>query len=451
MLHPRAVAAAILIAGFATMLFVNLPGHLEFDSIRQLLEGRRGVYSNWHPPIMSWLLGVADAVTPGAALFVVFDAVLAYGALLSVLWLTPRTSWIAAVAAAIVVALPQLFLFQAIVWKDMLFADACVAAFVCLAHAAVQWRRPRLRFALLVGAACLAALAVLTRQNGIVVLPCAVLALAAIAWGYEGWRKALFYGASFLAVSAALALVTNAALQLRATRALGAVEQIEDLQLYDMAGMLQRSPDLPLPILDRDAPAMAKLLRRIGPPFYTPVGHDQLTDHPGVAPLIVPSVSAVSRQWRALVLAHPADYLAVRMRDFGWIFLSTHPDACLTYEVGVSGDPADLRAAGLAAREDDRDDWLDDDYATPLIGTPVLSHPFFATAGLIALFVLLRRRRPADLAMAGLLASAMLYTLSYFFIAISCEYRYLFALDLSTIAALFYLAADWRTSPMRAD
>src|SRR6185295_10600707 len=114
---PRASAAAIVIGGCAVMLLVNLPGHLEFDSVRQLLEGRAGVYSNWHPPVMSWLLGLGDAIAQGAAAFVVFDVLLAFGSLLSLLWLVPHPTWPSVVAALICVALPQLFLFQAIVWK----------------------------------------------------------------------------------------------------------------------------------------------------------------------------------------------------------------------------------------------------------------------------------------------------------------------------------------------
>src|SRR5689334_12898261 len=91
--NPRGWAAVIILAGYAAALIVNWPGHLEFDSIRQLLEGRREVYSNWHPAIMSWMLGVFDAVVPGGALFVLFDATLAFGALLSLLWLVEKPSW----------------------------------------------------------------------------------------------------------------------------------------------------------------------------------------------------------------------------------------------------------------------------------------------------------------------------------------------------------------------
>jgi hypothetical protein len=437
---PRILAAAILIAGFAASVIVNWPGHLEFDSIVQLLEGRTGLYSNWHPPIMSWLLGISDAISPDAAAFVVLDTAMAFGAVLALLWLVPRPGWAAIAASAVVVVLPQFFLFQAIVWKDILFADACVAGFVCLAYAAAGWNRPRARLAWLGGAALFITLAVLTRQNGFVILPFAALAFLAA----PGWRARLFYGAGFLAACVVLVFAINAALQLRATKALGATEQMEDLELYDMAGMMQRDPALRLPILEKDAPAMARVMYAKGAALYTPAAHDPLSDKSGVAPLIVPSVGAVKRQWLALVAAHPLDYLAVRAADFSWLFLSAHPDQCIVYVVGVDGPQGEMRALNLKPREDDRDDWLDDDYATPLVGTPALSHPFFAALGLVCLVLLLRRRRPADLAMAGLLGAAMAYTASYFVISLACEYRYLFVLDLSAVAAAFYLAADLR-------
>jgi hypothetical protein len=438
----RWIAAALLACGFVAALAVNWPGHLEYDSINQLAEGRSRLYSNWHPPIMSWLLGLSDAISPGAAAFVAFDLAMAFGALLSLLWVVPRVRWTAVAAAAVVVVLPQLFLFEAIVWKDILFADACVAGFVCLAQAAARWDNRRARFASLAMATIFTALAVLTRQNGFVILPCAAVALGWMA--LPGWRRALFYGAGFLAATLVLALGVNALLQLRATEALGAVEQMEDLQLYDIAGMMRRDPTLRLPILERESPAMARMMYAKGAALYTPAGHDDLSDKSGMGPLIVPSVDAVKHQWRALVLARPMSYLAVRAADFSWLFFSRHPGECPVYTVGVDGPEDVMASLHLPARFDARDSLLDDDYAAPLVHTPVLSHPFFALIDLVCFVLLLRRRRPADLAMAGMIASVALYTLSYFAIAIACEYRYLFAIDLSAIAAAFYLVADFR-------
>jgi len=45
--------------------------------------------------------------------------------------------------------------------------------------------------------------------------------------------------------------------------------------------------------------------------------------------------------------------------------------------------------------------------------------------------------------MACLIGAAAIYCASFFFIAISCEYRYLFLLDLAAIAATFHLAMDF--------
>ena len=442
---PRSAAAAILIAGCAASLVVNYPGHLEFDGIMQLAEGHTGIYSNWHPPVMSWLLGLSDGLRGDAWLFVLLDTLTGFGALLSLLWLVERPRWPAVGVAFLCAVLPQFFLFEAIVWKDVLFADAALAGFVFLAHAGARWQNRRMRFALLAGAVLFIALAVLTRQNGAVVLPCAAIALGAIAAKLDRarWRDGLRYGLGFLALCALLCVGANALLQLRASKALGAVEQFEDLQIYDIAGMLAQNPDLPLPILEREDPAMAKILRDKGPKLYTPAMHDPLTDSDGFGRLIIAGVAPVKHQWLALVKQHPLMYLAVRWADFSWVFFSLHPDQCMTYSVGVDGPAEQMALLKLPHRADARDDWLDDKYGGAFIGTPVFSHPFFALIGLVCLVLLLRRRRPADLAMAGLLLSAALYTASYFIIAIACEYRYLFVIDTSAMAAALYLAADW--------
>src|ERR1700722_1410205 len=107
---PGAAAAAIIVAGAAVSLWLNLPGHLSYDSVVQLAEGRAGVYTGEHPLAMSWLLGLADRIAPGAALFVVFDTALIFGALLALVLLARPASWLAAPLAALCVSLPQLLL-----------------------------------------------------------------------------------------------------------------------------------------------------------------------------------------------------------------------------------------------------------------------------------------------------------------------------------------------------
>jgi len=288
------------------------------------------------------------------------------------------------------------------------------------------------------GAIVLLALAVLARQNGIVILPCAALAFG-LATGRRDRsiaRRSLLFGFAVFAV----AFAGNSLLQLRASGELGPTRQIEYLQIYDMAGMLKAQPELKLDRLEAQAPAMAHFLRHEGRTLYTPAQQDPVVFDPRIRPLIFASIRAVGAQWRELVAAHPLSYLRVRAEEFAWLFLQQHPDKCLTYTIGVFGPEKQMKMVGLSQRYDGRDEWLEDNYAQPLVGTPAFSHVAFALAGLACLIILLVRRDASDWPMAGMLIASALYVLTYFFIGVACEYRYLFVMDSSALAAVFYLS-----------
>ena len=443
---PRIVAAAILGLGGLATCVVNFPGSLSYDSYVQLLEGREGSYSNWHPAIMSWMLGIADALRPGAAYFALFDTVLAFAALVSLLWLTRRVSWLAVAGAAIIVCLPQLFLYQGIVWKDVLFADATLAGFVCLAHGAVRWRDKSVRLALIGGALLFIVLATLTRQNGAIVLLCAAATTGLVAAHAEKrWRPGIAYGAAFLAAGAVAVFAVNAPLQLRADGEQSTTYQFKLLQLYDTVGLVKAHADLPLTVLDEKSPALAKSIRGDGVRLFSPQRNDTLAASvPLEKALEATPAPVLTRQWLDLVRRDPVAYLSLRTELFRWVFAAPDGGQCHPYHVGQDGDAATIEALGMKPRYDRRDAVLDRT-AKAFVGTPVLAHPTFALAALMALVLMLRRRRPADLAMAGLLVAALLFALSFFVISIACDYRYLYVLDLSAISAALYLLTDWPT------
>ncbi len=135
----------------------------------------------------------------------------------------------------------------------------------------------------------------------------------------------------------------------------------------------------------------------------------------------------------------------MRWAAFRWVFLTPDIAACVPYYFGVDGPPETMKALGYHRRWDSRDQALED-YARHFLGTPVLSHGFYALIAVLALILLLVRRTPADLAVAGMLAASLAFAASFFVIAIACDYRYLYALDLAAMAALFYLALDPRLS-----
>jgi hypothetical protein len=73
------------------------------------------------------------------------------------------------------------------------------------------------------------------------------------------------------------------------------------------------------------------------------------------------------------------------------------------------------------------------------VATPVFSHLAWGALALILLIILIRRAEPADFAMSGLLAGALLFAMTFLAVSIACDYRYLVFLDLSAMASLIYV------------
>ena len=440
---------AIVAAGLCVCVAVNWPGHLSYDSVVQLYEGRIARYGNWHPPVMSWLLGVGDGVLHGAGLFVLFDALLLYLSTGALLVLARRTSWLTALVALGLVLTPQYLLYPGIVWKDVLFAVAAIGGFVSLAISSTYWDRLALRAILVSTALCLLVLATLARQNGGVVLPVAATALGWIACDrahLSQTRQAVSYGIGFFVASLTLCLFAWLALQLRSTGETGPAGQFRLLQTYDLAGALASRPGLALDRIDDDDPPLALQMRTSAARLYTPQRNDTLaSSEPLQQALRGADERTIPAQWRDFVARQPLLYVKVRWAAFRWLLFMPDPFACRPAFVGVAGPPDRLRALGIAPRLDARDRDLAG-YVLALSGTPLFSHAAFAFLASGTLVGLLRRRRPEDIAIAAMLAAALAFTATFFVISIACDYRYLYFLDAATLMVLFYLsfdAADW--------
>ncbi len=446
--NPTRATAMVLLTGLAATLAVNWPGHLSYDSILQLHQGRAGLYNDWHPPVMAWLLGLGDAIVPGTGLFVALDTLLVSGALLCLLALQPRrATWLTVFVALVILLSPQFLLYQGLVWKDVLFADSAVAGFVCLAQAVSRWPAIRPRAAWLVGSVLLLSLAALTRQNGAVLLPFAAAALGwTVARQGVSRPKAALLGAAYFGVSLIFIFAASALLGLRSDGNPGVAEQIRLLQVYDLAGAVARQPDLELDSLVDDDAVLEHLIRTRGARLYTPVRNDPLASAPDIqAALADADPDAVGAQWRVLVEDHPWLYLRVRAAAFLWVFATPDIAACRPVFTGIEGPRAEMRDLDLRPRRDLRDRVLEA-YGKAFFGTPVFSHLAFTVLAMGCLVLLLRRRGPADIAIAALLLGAQAFALTFFAISIACDYRYLYVVDLSALAALLYLALDARSA-----
>ena len=137
-----------------------------------------------------------------------------------------------------------------------------------------------------------------------------------------------------------------------------------------------------------------------------------------------------------LVLDHPGLYLRERWPVFRWVIappdlLVCHPDV-----VGVDGPPDLLKQLGLTAHIRPQDRFLYFYVAhffhtpDPLPssvrgdGAPVPDRCWHGGAA------------PADIAVAGLEAAALIFALSFFVVSIACDYRYLYFLDLAAMTGV---------------
>ncbi len=444
--RPGPLGAAIIVLGGAASVAVNSPGHLSYNSVLQLLEGRQGVYDNWHPPVMSFILGVCDQLATGATLFLVFNAALAYGALASIMATASRSAWIAPLAAAVCISLPQLFIMQGIVWKDVLFANASLAGFTLIFHSARQWERTRVRAILLTASVACLTLAALTRQNGVLVLLPAGAAVGAIAYAKAKSARLLKAALSAFMVAASCALVAaggKAWLELRAVKQPGAYTMFRQLQIYDIVGAAKNDPAFEPVILEREAPSVAKLIDG-GKSLFTPRSSDPVWDWPELAAAVSASPDAVSRQWRDLIVHHPLDYVSTRGEVFRWLFAPPDPRRVYFYGVGVDGPQPQLGKLNMELRSDARDKALDR-YSRWFVDAG-LTHPVFALINAACFIFLWLRRRPEDYAFLALISSAALFAASFFVISIASDYRYLYFLDLAAIGSGLYVlaGAPWR-------
>jgi hypothetical protein len=425
---PALITALLLGCGFAAMLAFNLPGQLSYDSVSQLFDGRSGAYNSWHPPVMAWLLGLFDAVVPGSGLFVLFEAAMLAGTFaLSLRW---NASWGAVAVALFIVLTPQFLLYQGTVWKDVLFADAFVFAFALLARA-LQERGATgiILFILFFTSLSLAALA---RQNGLLLLPVGALAFG-LATG-NTLRHRFTRALLALLLLAGLVGGTQMLLARRGDNGAGLQSEIRLAQIYDLTGAARQG--FTLDLLRQSDPLLATAIERQGVKVYSLQLQDTLE------PLLPAKIdpAKVMAQWKALLLTRPDLYLRERLPVF-WQVVAT-PDIALCHPayVGIDGDPTQLKALGLTAGMRRRDLRLAA-YARSFMGTPVLSHLVFAGLALGLLVLYARRRRPGDIAMAGLLTGALAFAASFFFVSVACDYRYLFALDLAAMMALFHFFA----------
>lgn len=440
----RAAYLWVLALGLLFVLAAGLPGHMTTDSVIQLAEGRTGVQRSFNPAFMSWLLGRLDSVMSGTSLFVALNTGLFFGALAALPRLAGRVNVLAAPVLALVIFSPQVLIYQGAVWKDVFFANAAIAGTVLLALQAGKSPRGAAGSAAWAGGLALLVVAALVRQNGILALGAAALAAGFATGSQRGWRQGAAGAGALLAAGLVLFLVASLALSRAipqsSPQAAGAGLRV--IQHFDLVGVVALDPKASLQPLETEAPQAAATLRALAARGYNPERVDAISDAPGLGEALWRTPKgAVARTWAHVATADFGDYAAHRLAVFRQAFLTPDILACLPVTTGIQGPEAVLEELGMSSRQDRRDNELYN-YATWFFGTPVLSHLAFALVSLAVMVLLALRGRPSDWMLAGLQAGALAFAGSFLVIALACDYRYLYFLDLAALFGLVHLALD---------
>jgi hypothetical protein len=409
-----AVLAAL--CGFAVTVATFYPGYMSPDSITQLEQARRGVYSDWHPPLMAWLWGLFDRIVgPGAMLLL--HSLLFWGSLAALAWQRFPKRWAAGIVILAIGFFPPIFALLGTVWKDVSLAATLLTAFVVLLRA---HRRPS--WVSLLAVPLLLLYAVSVRHNAVTaVVPFAVWA-ASIAVRLTRLRAARAWIATSVAAVVLLAclLATRAIIEAALTSM--KLYTVQALFVHDLTAISIATGRNQLPLfVQQDNPLTIPELQRI----YTP---DTIV-HLLCCDTTMRRLNAISdgRQvtvlraaWLEALTAHPGPYLRHRWdiarQSLGW----RRPTVCLPYHSGI-----DENSLGLVFRSNALNRYVMEGMkrvrdSLLFRGWVYLSLSLVGLAWALAMW----RRRP-NVPFLALTSSAVLYFLPYFFVATACDFRLL--------------------------
>ncbi len=428
---------------FGTVLSLNQPGHLTADSLIQIFEGRTGYVDSWNPLFSSWVFGNLVHLTDGTEVIVLLSTIMVTAAI----WLLVSPGrrgalWVLLPCAALLFT-PLLLVHPGIVWKDVWFAHSAVLAF-----GLIMWRAGGAGWWVEAPALMLLAVALLSRQTGIIVCVAAAAGLSLAAplplWTNRPWVARVGGFALRMVVMLGMAAGLNALAKdsMKAIRGDAVGTGFQLVAIFDMAGILQRQPQAQLKLL-RDRGFETTAWEAAARQTFSAERIDTLAQPPITGPTAL-GPGLMLRQWAQLVGQYPGTYIAHRLETYAWFGGLRDQARCIPIHVGI--DPPELaERAGIrtvAAR-----------WAAPLYSWSrgFLNTPYFAplTWSAVSMLVLLfyaRRREWAE-PVAWMQVAGLLYSASYLAAGLSCDLRYSYFSVLAASVGLMRMLADGLSVP----
>lgn len=417
-----AIAVLMLVAGFVLSATAFFPGFMSADSFMQFGQSRTMRYSDWHPPLMSWLWSQLNHLAHGPEGMLYFQLALLWSALgvwcwqyrsRTLVWLIP-----------LVGLLPWVLNFAGVLWKDIGMAFALL---LLTGIAAGKVGGARLALALL-----LFFYAINLRHNAIVAaVPVLLLVLAR-------WRPALSVGKLLLTSAAALVLtlvmgnvINYHLIGAERTKPLNFII-VDDLSYLSLKAQRSLIPGVTLAQIQACSQRTISETRLVARDVCM-----QSFGQPATSDLMRADLKPA---WIAAIGHDPASYVQFRLAAFGFLLRSPGEKPFYFWHEGVvknqfgvtqHSSTSTVRASQLV-------------YNTAVI-LPFLFKPYWwLCVGFVLLSGSLLLRATATLrTVQGLLVSALLYTLAYLPVTPMADLRYVYWSLLATTMAALLLLIDW--------
>lgn len=420
--HPRRsclLVAVLAAAGFGATLFVFYPGVMTYDARFVYEDIAKGTLGDWQSPVMTVLWGLIDPIAPGpASLFLLTAAIywLAFGLLA---FIVARHHIGFAIASLLLALSPPAFVFQGIIWRDVLFANLWLLAAVFAFAAAsgdTRWRLPTQSVAL-----GLLALGVLLRPNALIAAPMLVVA---ILWPTRFYRRRT----AILYVPIGIALF--ALVQLIYYGALGATRQhpLQAIMVFDLGGISHFARQNQYPVT-WTASENAMLIDTCYEPtqwdIYWRLEPCEFVMNKLERQEKLFGTPAITRAWLHAVVRHPVAYLEHRCA-FMWNFLARDNLTMWTADVYVPDQQVfpDRTAFNTVVA-----------IHNALKPTPLFRAGTWLILCIVTcVFAWRRRNTPAGVFALGTCGSAALYVLTFFPVGVASDFRYGYWAVLACIA-----------------
>lgn len=427
----------------ATVLVVNLPGHLTHDSLTQIAEGRSGFVRSWNPIFSSWIFGSLVNWTGGSEALVAVSATMLAASVYLLVQASPSQRLWPLIPSAALLFTPILLIHPGIVWKDVWFAHLSLLGFgmVALRAQGSGWWTEFAAIALL-------AAGMLSRQTGVLVAVIGLVALSVLLHPaatnpLAGWltgRRALaFAGRLVLLLAAANALSFWARSDMKHIEIGEVGTGFKLVAFFDMAGMLQADPGLRLQRL-KDQGFETGEWEAAARASFSAERIDRLDLRAMNGPRDL-TAQDILQQWFSLVVANPITYVTHRLQVYSWFGGLQDQRACIPIHVGVDAGPL-TPDAGIKAQAPRMSPalyrWSRDFVGTPYFA-PLAWSGLSLLVGVLLLWAGLWRDPVFWVQVAGLGYSA-----SYLIAGFSCDFRYsYFSVTAASIGIIRLCWGDW--------